>query len=64
MTRDGVYTLCNKKKWFTGGSALSYERMFQLVEGEYGVEKVAIAIWVCSPGVELGDIIQELYKCN
>lgn len=64
MSVDKVYRLCNKHQWFTCGATSAYDKMFELVKNGYGVEKVAIAIWVCSrEEVELTDIMNELYKC-
>lgn len=64
LTRDIVYRLCVKNQWFTGGSNESYEKMFQLVGGNYGVEKIAIAIWVCSSNATLAEITSALYEAT
>lgn len=58
---DKVYALCNKLRWFTSGSVEQYEKMFNMIRAGYGVEKVAVAIYICSSDVELADIVQELY---
>lgn len=62
LKREAVYNLCVRENWFTCGSNSCYERMFSLVDKGYGVEKVAVAIWVCSDNVDLSEITSKLYE--
>lgn len=51
-----VYDLCNKYHWFTAGGTEAYEKMFSLVREGRPLNEIALAIWICSSGVSLGDI--------
>ena len=49
VTMDGLYTLCNKLRWFTGGTVEQYEKMFDLVREGATRKELALVIWLCTP---------------
>ena len=54
--KNRVYELCNKEQWFTAGGNSAYEKMFSLVSDGRPLSEIALAIWICSSDVELGEI--------
>lgn len=61
LSRDKVYRLCVKNNWFTCGTPQQYDKMFDMIDEGYGVEKVAVAIYICSPRAKMVDIMRQLY---
>ena len=49
VTFDGLYALCNKLHWFTGGSVEQYEKMFDLAREGASLKELALVIWMCTP---------------
>lgn len=45
MTTMDVYTLCNKKRWYTRGTNKEYERMFELVRNKAPLMDIAFDIF-------------------
>lgn len=48
LTRDRVYKLCNKHRWFTSGGNSQYMAMFDMVDAKATTREIAMVIWICS----------------
>ena len=48
LTRDRLYKLCNKHRWFTAGSNRQYAELFDLVDAKATTHEIAMVIWICS----------------
>ncbi len=55
-----IYRLCNRKGYFTCGSAEQYKKMFELVNECAPIHDVALIIWICSDDKDLEVIEREL----
>ena len=58
---DKIYSLCNRKKYFTSGTCSQYDKMFYMVKSDrFTFDDVALAIWLCSNGADLEEIKSDL----
>jgi len=48
LTRDRLYTLCNKYGWFTCGSVNQYQKLFDMRDAGATTHELAVMIWICS----------------
>ena len=48
LTRDRLYTLCNKYRWFTCGSVNQYQKLFDMRDAGATTHELAVMIWICS----------------
>ncbi len=56
MNWDDMYALCNSKRWFTAGTNEQYDKLRVLCNSGVSAHDLALAIWLCTSGVSLGDI--------
>jgi len=57
---DEIYTLCNKKRWYTCGTCKEYDAMFDMVKRGCAREDIAEDIVNHSNGVVWSDVLDEL----
>lgn len=62
---DDVYTLCNRKQYFTCGTNRQYDRMFNMVRNGEPLTHIALAIWLCSDDdADIKEITKELRELS
>lgn len=61
---DTLRQACVANRWFTCGTVEQYNRMFELnADAERWVVKdIALIIWICSDGVAIEDVCEELAR--
>lgn len=47
-TTERLYSLCNRKQYFTCGTNRQYEKLFKANEAGASIEELATIIWLCS----------------
>lgn len=45
-----LYSLCNRYKWFVGGTREQYNKLFDMERKGRSAKELALVIWLCSPG--------------
>lgn len=48
MTNETLRELCIKNNWFTCGSNIQYDKLFDMNEKNCSVDELALVIWLCS----------------
>lgn len=63
---EKLYSLCNRKQYFTSGTNQQYNKMFYAAKSEnFNCEKVAVIIWTCSENADIDEItkeVKEIYR--
>lgn len=61
MTTMDVYDLCNRKRWYTCGTNVQYENMFDLVSRKAPLMEIAEDIYMHSDNAScVGEVYQAL----
>lgn len=59
--KEGIYSLCNKKQYFTGGTNSQYDKLFYMADKpEFTIRDLAVLIWACSHDADLEEIQKEI----
>lgn len=61
LSVEALYGLCNKHRWFTCGTNMQYEKMFDMLRDGSPLEEIALVIWLCSDeDVDRDEVLHEL----
>lgn len=55
-----IRSLCIENDWFTCGSNMQYERMFEMAENGCTLHDLAMVIYTCSDNAEVDEIEREI----
>lgn len=59
--KDMIYSLCNRKQYFTAGTCEQYNKMFDMIGSEnFTARDVAITIYVCSTAANIDEVEKEI----
>ena len=59
---DVMYRLCNKNRWFIGGTVEQYDKLFNMVKAGRSTKDLALVIFLCTPNWSEKAIYEELCK--
>lgn len=54
--------LCINQNWFTCGTSVQYNKLFDMAAAGATIHDLALIIWLCSDGVSQEDISKKLYE--
>lgn len=61
LIKDELYGLCNRKRYFTGGTNEQYKKMFEMVEDEtFTARDIATAIYIASTNKDFTEILKDV----
>lgn len=59
--KEGIYNLCNRKQYFTGGTNSQYDKLFYMADKpEFSCRDLAVLIWGCSTYADLAEVQKEI----
>ena len=57
---EELWKICNKHKWFEGGSSEAYDKLFQRCREGADFDELALLIWLCTPNANRKEIYHQL----